>query len=110
MLSHNNDIYTIHKYLMEWASDNGYSDMIDELIGRINPNLVVKLPEREHVWQGQILINVKYDATTPSAKQMLHDIAADLADRSPGVTVDFDIVDTLALEYKQPDDDIWLPA
>jgi hypothetical protein len=110
MLAHNNDIYTIHKYLMEWASDNGYSDMIDELIGRINPYLVVKLPEREHVWQGQILVNVKFDAATPSAKQMLHDIAADLDNRSPGMTVDFDTVDCVALEYKQPDDDVWLQA
>jgi hypothetical protein len=110
MLAHNNDIYTIHKYLMEWASDNGYSDMIDELIGRINPNLVVKLPEREHVWQGQILVNVKFDATTTAAKQMMHDIAANLDGGVPGATVDFDIVDTLAYEYKQPDDDTWLPA
>jgi len=110
MLAHHNDIYTIHKYLMEWASDNGYSDMIDELIGRINPNLVVKLPEREHVWQGQILVNVTYRSTTTAAKQMLHEIAANLAYRSPGNGVEFDTVDTEAYEYKQPDDDTWLPA
>lgn len=106
-MSHEKDIAVIHLELTRWASDNGYSDMIDNLIDRINPQITVKMPESSLLYHGVITLSVGFYAKPSGSRERFNNIANQLR----RTDLDFcNVIAADAQEYRIAGHDQWMSA